>query len=196
MSRAGSLGCAPGRTWVRAVLIALLLVLPGPGQAAELLRVKDAKTRLVDRTYVLDAQVEYAFSPEALEALGNGVPLTFLVHVQVRRADAWVWEDSLADLQLRYALRYLPLSERYEVYRLPGEQGRAFVSRDAAIAALGEIRNLYLVDADRLDPERSYEVQIKVKLDVEELPLPLRPIAYLRPAWKLASPWSTWPLVP
>lgn len=160
------------------------------------IRIKDVRTHLDEGAFLLDANVVYAFSDEALEALENGVPLTLLVHIQVRRTDAWIWEDSLTDIQLRYAIRYKPLSQRYEVYRLPGSDGRSFVGRDSAIAALGEIRNLHLVDGNRLTPDDAYEVQIRAELDIEELPLPLRPMAYLRPAWKLGSSWTKWPLTP
>ncbi len=177
------------------VTLVLLYLLAGPTLSGDI-RIKDVRTRLEDGAYLLDANVVYAFSEQALEALDNGVPLTILVHIQVRRTAAWIWEDSLTDVQLRYAIRYKPLSERYEVYRLPGQEGRSFVGRDAAIAALGEIRNLHLVDADRLTAGEPYEVQIKVALDIEELPLPLRPMAYMRPAWQLGSPWTTWPLSP
>lgn len=175
--------------------VALLLLWVGTALAASI-RVKDVRTRLADGAYLLDADVVYVFSEQALEALDKGVPLTVRVHFQVRRVDAWIWEDSLADTQLRYAIRYKPLSERYEVYRLPGRDGRSFVGRDAAIAALGEIRNLQLVEASQLEPGERYEVQIKVELDIEELPLPLRPMAYLRPAWNLGTSWTKWPLSP
>ena len=139
--------------------------------------VEDVSTHVEEGSVLLDARIDYGFTPQALEALDNGVPLTIEVHLQVRRADAWIWEDSLTDINLRYAIRYKPLSEQYEVYRLPGDRGRGFISRMAAIAALGEIEHLRLVDADRLTPGERYEVQIKVALDIEELPLPLRPMA-------------------
>ena len=50
-----------------------------------------------------------------IEALGNGVPLTIVVHFQVRRANAWIWEDSVADGRLRYALRYKPHISHFSV---------------------------------------------------------------------------------
>lgn len=200
--RAGSQGAA--RTGTRigaaAVLLAGLLWMLVAGAAAASgdygFRVTRVETRLDDGTFYLDADIDYVFSPEALEALENGVPLTLSVRIHVRGTDAWIWEDSVVDARLRYAIRYKPLSERYEVYRLPGNKGHSFVTRDAAITALGEIRDLQLVGADRLEPGADYEVQIKVELDVEELPLPLRPMAYLTPAWKLSSSWSKWPLKP
>ncbi len=181
------------------LIVAMLCALLAAAAAAaegDGFRVTRVETRLEGGTYFLDADIDYGFSADALEALENGVPLTISVRVHVRRTDAWIWEDSLLDARLRYAIRYRPLSEQYEVYRLPGTNGRNFVTRDAAITALGEIRNLELVEADRLEPGNDYEVQIKVELDVEELPLPLRPLAYLTPAWKLSSSWSKWPLKP
>lgn len=184
---------------VPAVLVLMPMLLLGmlaPAAAKDGLRVERVETRLVEGTFVMDALLDYRFSAEALEALENGVPLTILVQIQVRRVDAWLWEDSKSDLQLRYAIRYKPLSERYEVYRLPGTEGRSFVSRDAAIRALGEITGLSLIGAANLDPDTEYEVQIRASLDIEELPLPLRPMAYLKPSWKLSSGWSKWPLTP
>jgi len=177
--------------WSLAWLLAACLALP---VWAGGFRVEAAKTRLVGDTYVLDARIDYGFSDLALEALDNGVPLTIELHIQVRPADAWIWEDNLLDRRLRYAIRYKPLSERFVVGQLPGEGGRSFVTRNAAIAALGELKGLPLVDRTRLEADTDYEMQIKAELDIEQLPLPLRPMAYLRPSWQLSTGWSKWPL--
>ena len=176
------------------LLLSLLLTLTSAAGAGDDFLVRQAQIRLEDGLYYLDATIDSNFSAEALEALDNGVPLTIVVHVQVRRTRAWLWEDSLLDRQLRYVIRYKPLSDGYEIYRLPGDHGHAFVNRDAAIRALGEITNQQLLSQDRLEADEDYEVQIKVFLDIEELPLPLRPMAYLKPSWKLSSGWSKWPL--
>jgi hypothetical protein len=152
--------------------------------------------RLEDGAYFLDTAIDAHLSGAALEALDHGVPLTIVVQIQVRRAQAWVWENGLLDQQLRSVIRYKPLSDGYEVYRLPGHRGRSFVTRDAALRALGEISNFRLLNRDKLNPDDEYEVQLKVFLDIEELPLPLRPLAYLKPAWQLSSGWQSWPLRP
>jgi len=157
-------------------------------------KVEQVTTRLDDGIYVMDANIRYRFSDRALDALDNGVPLTVEVHIQVRGTDDWLWDRSLVDRRLRYRIRYKPLSERYLVSQLPGEKGRTYVSRDAAVAALGEIDGLALLGLARLDPQKDYEVQINASLDLEELPLPLRPVAYLRSAWKQSTGWTKWPL--
>ncbi len=124
------------------------------------------------------------------------MPLTLEVHIQVRPEDAWLWEASLVDQRLRYRIRYKPLSERYLVSRLPGESGRTYVTREAAIEALSEIKDLQIIKWPRLDPDRVYQIHIRAALDIEELPLPLRPMAYLYPSWKQSSAWTKWPLIP
>jgi hypothetical protein len=194
-------GTAKNRRSVPVLLLVLVLmawmgVMAPSGRAQADVRLQQVQTRLVEGTYRMDALLGFDFSAAALEALDNGVPLTILIQIQVRRAGAWIWEDSLLDLRLQYAIRYRPLSERYEVSRLPATEGRDFVSRDAAIRALGELTDLALIDAARLDPESQYEIHLRASLDIEELPLPLRPRAYLSSAWKLSSGWRKWPLTP
>ncbi len=179
------------------LVLALAISLSQSAQAAETFSVVDAKTRRAEGSILLSAEIDYGFGERALEALENGVPLTILVHIQVREQGAWIWDESLVDQRLRYRIRFKPLSERYLVSRLPGEQGaRTFVTRQAAIAALGELHDLYLVNEKRLDPSQAYEVYLRASLDIEELPLPLRPMAYLSTGWKQSTGWTNWPLTP
>jgi hypothetical protein len=178
------------------VLLAVLLLVIAIEAAARDFKVEQVTTRLSDDTFLMDANIRYGFSDRALEALDNGVPLTVEVHIQVRPQDDWIWQESLVDQRLRYRIRYKPLSERYLVTQLPGEQGRTYVTRDAALTALGELRGVPLVSQERLEQGLAYEVQVRVSLDIEELPLPLRPMAYLYPSWKQSSKWSKWPLTP
>jgi hypothetical protein len=192
----GSPLATQGRNWGSlGALVALMQLLSGVALAAAF-TVGAVTTRLEGNLYVADARIEYRFSPVALEALDNGVPLTVDVHLQVRRRSAWLWEDSLVDRHLRYSIRYQPLSERYLVAQLPDGFKKSFVSREAAIVALGELEGITLLGQDRLKPNERYEVQLNASLDLEALPLPLRPMAYLRPSWKLSSGWSEWKLRP
>lgn len=192
----GSPPATQGRNWGSSgALAALMLLLSGVALAAAF-TVTAVTTRLEGNLYVADARIDYRFSPVALEALDNGVPLTVDVHLQVRRRSAWLWEDSLVDRHLRYSIRYQPLSERYLVAQLPEGFKKSFVSREAAIVALGELEGIPLLGQDRLKPNERYEVQLNASLDLEALPLPLRPMAYLRPSWKLSSGWSEWKLRP
>ena len=178
------------------VFTALLLSIFSAASIAEEFVIRQAESVLLDDKYVINAKIEYNFSEVALEALENGVPLLVDLHVQIRRKGAWIWETDVTDFHHRRQLRYLPLSESYEVLDVGGEESRLFVSRSIALEALGEITELPLVEADKLQTGQSYRVEIKSKLDIEALPVPLRPKAYMSSSWKLASEWNEWLITP
>jgi len=154
------------------------------------------QTRVEDATYVLDARIDYRLSDAALEALDNGVPLHLDVRVEIEREGAWFWERPLRDRTLSFVIRFLPLSELYLVIDQERGSEQSFATREAAIDALGDLSGLPLVAQDAADPAESYLVQLRASLDIGALPLPLRPLAYLTPAWQLSSDWKSWPLRP
>ncbi len=158
--------------------------------------VRNGMVRLEEGIYVLDATIEYRFTDAVLEALEQGVPLVVQVHLQIRRKGAWVWEKDVVEQRLRHAIRYRALTSLYEVEDQTQGTRQHFITRDAALAALGEIRTLPIITRDQLDQTESYILELRADLDIEALPLPLRPQAYLSPAWKLSTGWISWPLVP
>lgn len=178
------------------VLLGLALVLTTLWVMAQNLGIDKVSIRLDEGVYRLDAQIDYKLSEAAVDALDNGVPLTMQVHIQVRKDDAWIWQSDTSEYRLRYVIRYHALSGLYEVSSQGSDHRRNFVTRDAALTALGELTDLPLIEASRLEPGETYSVEMRVDLDIEALPLPLRPLAYLSPSWNLSSGWTSWPLAP
>lgn len=149
-----------------------------------------------DDRILLDAEIGFDLNDRVTEALDNGVPLTFETHVQMRRVSAWLWESDVVEHRLRTVLQYRPLSGLYELRNLQGDEHIAFATRDAALRTLGRIVGMPVVSRDELDLDAEYLVRINVGLDIEALPLPMRPMAYLTGDWKIASePWE-WRLTP
>ncbi len=149
-----------------------------------------------DGRIYLDAQIKYQLTPAVSEALENGVPLIFVTHVQMRATDAWIWDKDVAEYRLRSQLRYRPLSGLYAVRPLDAGDEQVFATREAALRFMGRIRDFALIERKRLDLNKEYEVTLEAYLDIEALPLPLRPRAYLSRDWHLsAEPW-TWQIRP
>jgi len=153
-------------------------------------------THLKDNVYLLDAYIDYRFSDEALEALDNGVPLTFQLTIEIQRKRKWWLDADVADLQQRYRLQYHALSHQYLLQNLNSGAFYAFQSLTAARDAMGTLRDFPLLDKQLVEPEEKYEVLLHAELDIEALPSPLRPLAYITPAWRLDSDWYTWSLTP
>lgn len=151
---------------------------------------------LEGETILVDADIRYTLSEAVLEALEHGVPLTFELHVQLRRADAWIWESDEIDTRLRNVLRYHPLAGVYELRDLQNDATESFATRETALRALGRVRNYPVTRIAQLAPGLQYKLRMHSFLDVDALPLPLRPKAYISPAWSLESETWEWRLQP
>lgn len=186
---------ARGSRRVAAALVWLLVLLP-VALPAEDFSFERVEVILDGGDIVLDAEIDFALNPTAIEALDHGVPLTFVIHVQVRRADAWLWEADVLDRRLRKVLRYHPLSTLYELHDLESDTRQNFATRSAALRTLGELKRLQVGRLDQLNPDDAYEVRLNSYLDIEALPLPMRPMAHISPAWDLESDTWVWLLRP
>lgn len=162
---------------------------PGPGFA-----VLSANTFLDNGVYRLNAKLAFRLSATAAEALQNDVPLTIELQIQLIHPRRWLWAQTVARLRQRYQIRYHALSRRYLVTNLNTGIRRIYPSRDSAFAAIGLIRDLPILDEKLLGDGHGDYVRLRVLLDIESLPLPLRPLAYLSSGWHLASGWYLCPV--
>ncbi len=156
--------------------------------------IQSLETRMQDRVYLLTANFNYHFSREAIEALEHGVPLLILVDIEIR-SPRWWWKDiTTAELEQGYLLLYHALSESYVVHNLNSGTQNNFVRLDHALTFLSSIKNLPILDANLLDPKKEYYLRVRTHLDIESLPAPMRPLAYISSDWQLSSDWYEWPL--
>lgn len=179
-----------------AVSLCLLLLLNSPAsQAAEAFVIKSLETRLHDNVYSFSTRIEYGFSSEALAALENGVPLIILLNIEVQE-ERWYWNKTIAQLEQGYLLIYHALSKKFILHNLNSGTQTDYSNIDSALHALGYLANLPLIDAKLLKPEARYILRLRSRLDIESLPAPMRPLAYISSDWRLQSDWYTWPLTP
>lgn len=154
--------------------------------------IDEANARLEDGVIRVDADIDFRFSPEAMEALDNGVPLTVVVEAKVEAEGSWFWQGALSSRELKYEVRYHPLAGLFSVVDLETGIQERFATRQAATTMLGTLRNIEVIDEENLKPGASYRMAIRAYLDIESLPLPLRPLAYITPGWYLSTGWSRW----
>jgi hypothetical protein len=183
--------------WARARrLLASFMVLFAASASAQELNIDSASTRLAGNVYLLDAHIDYVLTPKALDALHNGVPLTLELQIEVTRDRTFLWDEDIASLEQRYQIRYHPLTQQYIVKNLNTGISAAYPSLKAALDALGLIKDFPMLDRSLLSPKAEYRVHLLALLDIEALPAPLRPLAYLSRGWHLSSDWYSWPLKP
>lgn len=174
-----------------------LCVLPLAALAQEqgpAFRVVDGSVSMDENVVYLDARIDLDLSEEAKRALKNGVPLTIELEIGVTRPRWWWFAEDVASLIQRYRIRYHALSGRYVLTSLNSGESRSYNSRSALLSRLGRVQELPLLDRSLLEPDETYEVGLRARLDLDALPRPLRAGAYVSPQWRLVSEWFTWRL--
>ena len=178
--------------------LALAVLLPAAGRSDDPAPagggfvVEHAALRSVGGVHVADARIDFAFSEDNLEAMRNGVALTVIVDIEVRRERGQWWDETLAARELRYRIETNVLTGRYRVRNLHDGSARNHRSLEEVVEALGRLESVPIIARERLSGDARYAARIRARLDIEALPSPLRPIAYLSPAWRLNSGWFDW----
>jgi len=150
--------------------------------------------RNVDGVIRIDADVRYSLNPVLRDALHNGVDLVIEMELRVQRLRDWWVNEDVAELVQRYRLGYYTLSRLYVVQNLNTGVQTTYPSLGSALYALGALRDFPLIDTSLLLPGEHYRGGLRARLDIDQLPLPLRVRAYASEDWRPASEWYEWSL--
>lgn len=126
-------------------------------------------------------------SQQAREALLKGVMLTIRVDMELRNDNKMIVVKR--DTR-RYQLRYLPLSERYQLASSSPERLQTYLRLRHALAAMGEL-HIQLFTGPL--PSGGYELRARTQIDESRLPAPMRLPAWFSSQWQHNSGWSVWP---
>ncbi|HEX5421302.1 MAG TPA: DUF4390 domain-containing protein [Gammaproteobacteria bacterium] len=183
----------PLESFLKLALIALLIG-AGPRARAQLaepghFKIVSASIQKQGGVYYLNARMELRLSSDARDALRSGVPLTIRLDVELLHHRHFWMDGDEAVLRQRYQLEYHALTERYVVLSLNSGDQTSFGTLHAALGVLGRVDMLPLIDASLVpDPKRSY-ARLRVVLDSDRFPGPLRLLAFWRRDWTIGSDW-------
>lgn len=159
--------------------------------AAALEPVRDSQNISGD-ALLLNATFEFEL-PQALEeAVQKGIALYFNIEFELFRK-RWYWFDRrVASSTLTYRLSYSPLTRQYRLAR--GGLSQSFESLDEALALLKSVRNWKVAEKSVLSPRDEYSAQVRMRLDVTQLPKPFQVNAITSREWTLTSDWREVPV--
>jgi len=155
-----------------------------------------AYSTLVGGVYQLHARLSLGLGEEATKALKSGIPLTLVLDFELgRKRHHLPWKEAITSRSKRYRLEYYSLTEQYRVtYLDTGAQG-VHSSLDLALRAISTLNGIPLIEQKELLHQERYEIDLRIRLDVEALPAPLRVLAYFSSGWRVISPWYSFPLI-
>lgn len=182
-------------TWLIGLVIGVLVAAPSLAVAQERIGVMAAAlepTREAGDALLLNATFEFEL-PQALEeAVQKGIALYFNIEFELFRK-RWYWFDRrVASSTLTYRLSYSPLTRQYRLGR--GGLSQSFESLEEALSLLKSVRNWKVAEKSVLGPREEYDAQVRMRLDVTQLPKPFQVNAITSREWTLTSDWREVPV--
>ena len=179
---------------VPTLLVACLAIVLPLAVHAGSVTVTSAAANIINEMVVVDAHVNYEFSDDALDALRSGIALFIDVDFRIKRQRRFIWDRKVLNLSRRYCFERHALTDRYVITDLVTSDRRIYDSLNAAIADLGQIQKIPVAENSDFDVSMEYKIGLRARLDLESLPAPIRPIAYISPSWRMSSGWYQWTL--
>jgi len=145
---------------------------------------------LVNRVYQsldIHLQLELELSRQAREALEHGVTLTINLEMELRNDNQMIVVRREAR---RFQLRYLPLSDRYQLSEEDSGDLQTFSRLRYLLSAIDDL-NVQLPTGPL--PPGGYELRTRIRLDESRLPAPMQLPAWFSSQWRHDSEWSVWP---
>ena len=172
--------------------VVFFLLLSVNACADENITVEHVSSELVENSYFLDARIHFFLHEDLLEALDHGVDLDIDIIIKVKEKRKWLWDRLYKEDIIKFKLDHLPLSDVYIVTRVSNSRRRQFDRLENALKYLGTLDRYFLLNSENIDDEANLVGLLKAKLNVENLPPPLKPVAYILNKWQSDSEWRHW----
>jgi hypothetical protein len=152
--------------------------------------IKNADLKLSGEAYMLNADLEIALGEKVEEAINKGVPVEFVYEFELVRPRLLWLDADVMKTSTRIKVSYHALSRQY----LVSQDGRQ-TSHDILSEAMIELVQLYdwkVFNKSIIDPNRTYQAVLSMKLDQSKLPKAIQVDAIGSEGWDLASEQFEW----
>jgi hypothetical protein len=178
-------------------LLLTLALLPAPRAGAANFSVKTAQPYLNDRIVHVDARIDLPVNPRIEEALSKGIPIDVVIDIGMVKHRWWWWNRVITDRTLRRRIQFHALSRQYLVSGLlENDVSESFGSLSQALVQAGTLDDykLFLTPKKEIEADVRYLLMLRARLDIEALPMLMRPLAYATPSWRRSTGWTEWPI--
>jgi len=150
-------------------------------------RIDDVRVGRGHRVLDVHLSQQLDLSQKAREALQNGVTLTLKLELELHSEKNLI---VIKRIDRNFQLRYLPLSERYQLTAMAPQTLKTFSRLRYAMA---ELDDLDVKFPSGPLPPGDYELRTRIRLDQSRLPAPMQLPAWFSAQWRHDSEWSVWP---
>ena len=182
------------RARVAGMLLALAFALCAGSVAADVIQVRTAELHAEEDGYYLNADFDLSLNSTLEEALQKGVPLYFVLEFEVTRP-RWYWlDEKVVTATTQYRVTYNALTRQYRV--AIGLLTQGFPTLEEVEHFLSRVTSREVARRDQLVKGTRYDVAVRLRLDVNQLPKPFQVSALASREWTLQSDWYRWSYTP
>ncbi|TCS37940.1 uncharacterized protein DUF4390 [Paucimonas lemoignei] len=165
-------------------------LLAAPSLHAAEVTIEQSQLEATDDGYRLASVFSFELKRVLEDALNRGVPLYFTTDVEITRP-RWYWFDENA-VRASHTIRlsYNVLTRQYYA-AAAGSLRQTFASLEDALSLVRRPPRWQVADRDALKPGATYQVSLRMRLDVTQLPKPFQVNAMNDSDWRLSSDWRT-----
>jgi hypothetical protein len=161
---------------------------------AEGIEVKSAELKLVNDVYDLNADISVYLQKNLEDALKKGLILHFQTEFELSRPRSWWFDETIVEASRASILSYHLLLRRY--YLETNYQLKTYDTLEEALAALGHIEGWQVADKKQLKPKERYKGELRLRLDLSQLPKPIQINALAGGKWQAEGDWYKWKIEP
>lgn len=141
---------------------------------------------------LLFCSIKSNFTPEMIEGVKNGIPITFSFLVELEEMKSKWFDKTMAEMNIQHTLIYDSLKEQYEIHRSEKTNNPAVTdSLEKALEIMVELSGIKIIHRDELIPDAPYAIHVKAKLAEKTLPLYMHYIIPFISLWDFETDWRT-----
>lgn len=161
---------------------------------ADAVPLNHAEVRVEDEQVVLNVDFAVSLNSTLEEALLRGIPLYFLLEVDILRPRRYWFDEKVLQHSTQYRVSYQPLTRQYRI--ASGLLSQTVDSVAEVERLIGRVNARSIANASELEKGARYDVVVRLRLDQNQLPKPFQVNALASRDWQLASEPRRIPFTP
>ncbi len=178
--------------FIYGLLVVVLCSVPARAEDTPVFAVETANFSMQKSLLLLDAHLMIELPDYISIAVDRGFAVPLMFEVEILESRRYWFDKKIVSLKQQYLLHYLPMLHSYVISDVNQGQRHYFDSREQAVESIQMIYHYAMLDIGNIAVDLEVYARMRVGLDVDELPLPLKSSSLWDNDWDLRSAWFNW----
>lgn len=144
---------------------------------------------------ILNARLADGFTDDILEAIGNGMPMTFTYKVEMLENSTFWFDSLVSEITISNTVQYDPVTKTFQFSSTGKNAQPKIITRDIDLykKLMLSVENVAVASLRELDPEETYYIRVKADLETDRFWFPFNYIFFFVPFNDVKTSWAESP---